>query len=578
MAADKIKYMRDLIKDRLGKVREKISEEAYLLYCSMVEDCDDFEELKKMADIEMQIGYIEYINQNIVKRLKEIGYDLDNVAGILSGFCGINYGIDLSSKEVEREDIFDVRDIIMGEDEDLQNEIMASLIREMTSRMESTPEGFVSEDGVRPGQKCLIQYYDEVEAEKGEKDLDSLLNNMMDDEDKAHSEYVDTTLVSDTEEELGIDLSDAFEEIDSFEAAFSNSDIDSDGEVDSLILEEAIDDIEFDETGMDFDEDGQGETEGVADIENLGELLDSESENDGFSLDDLMGGNISLDEEGSDEDAETDFEALIDDSEFSDDTEESEDGNSDELDFDSMLGDEFEEDDGGDPEQDLDSMLDELDVPEIEEAGSDGEDFDFDSLEDGLEDIEEDAAEDDAGDPDFDNMLEDIEMEDEPQEEDGGELDFESMLGDEDAFEDEEVDSGNTDFDSLLGGDALDGLDDAIDGLDDALDGLDDIEEDGGDVDFDSLLPDEPNDSFDSLFDSVTNKGKAPANRLSLSEAIEKNIPDSSKASQAPAQAGQANANTPKGQIFSNTQTQKSFDIIANAGKKIEGIFKGTHK
>ncbi len=518
MAADKIKFMRELIKDRLSKVREQITEEAYLLYCSMVDDCSDYEELKPMADIELQVGYIEYINIDIVKRLKDMGYDLANVSEVLKGFCGIDSPIDLSTREVERDDIFDVRELIMGDDEELQTEIMAGVIREMAARMQNTPDGFITEEGVRPGEKCLIEYYDEVEAEQSEKDLDSLLNDMMKDEQE---KYVNNGLVQDVEEELGIELEDAFNEIDDIESTFNNIEIDEDG-LDIEFQEESEDiDIEMDGIDLDILEDEQYDFEDIADDENMGKQLGDFENSDEFSLDDLMGGDIQIDGMDDSEDGGLDFDSLLSDDEF--DIEEEIDGIEDSDDF---------------------EFNDLVDVDDAEDSNN----FDFNDLVEEVDDIE---LEDDGDEVDFDNLLD--------GNEESEEIDFDSMLGD------DAEDSGETDFDGLLG----DEFEEDGDSTD--LDSLIDDEEDNS-VDFDSLLDSGPGDQFDALFNSVTSNSNN-SNSRSLSEAINNNIP--LKAENNNKGNNVVNKN---GGVFTNNETQKTFNTIANVGKRIEGLFKGKGK
>jgi len=535
MAADKIKFMRELIKDRLSKVREQITEEAYLLYCSMVDDCSDYEELKHMADIELQVGYIEYINVNIVKRLKDMGYDLANVSEVLKGFCGIDSPIDLSNREVERDDVFDVRELIMGDDEELQTEIMAGVIREMAARMQNTPDGFVTEEGVRPGEKCLIEYYDEVEAEQSEKDLDSLLNSMMQDE---HERYVEDGLVQDVEEELGVELEDAFNEIDDIESTFNNIEIDEDG-LDIEFQEDSdINNFGLDDMDLDIPDDEQYDFNMGADVENLGEQFGDFENSEGFDLDDLMSGNIQIDGLDSLEYTEPDFGVLlsgdeldIEDDEF--DIEEDESG--DDLNFDSLLED---GEDNKDNEVDFDALLageDNTSEPDFDNLlgddfmdTEDGDDVNFDSL---LADDFDDSIGGDE--PDFDSLIED---------EADGDVDFDSLIEDEDG--------GEVDFDSLIEDDSMD----------------------DNNINFDSLLDSEPEDQFDALFNSVTSNSNN-SNSRSLSEAINNNIP--LKAENNNKGNNVVNKN---GGVFTNNETQKTFNTIANVGKRIEGLFKGKGK
>lgn len=574
MAADKIKFMRELIKDRLSKVREQITEEAYLLYCSMVDDCSDYEELKHMADIELQVGYIEYINVNIVKRLKDMGYDLANVSEVLKGFCGIDSPIDLSTREVERDDVFDVRELIMGDDEELQTEIMAGVIREMAARMQNTPDGFITEEGVRPGEKCLIEYYDEVEAEQSEKDLDSLLNNMMQDE---HEKYVEDGLVQDVEEELGVELEDAFNEIDDIESTFNNIEIDEDG-LDIEFQEDSdINNFGLDDMYLDIPDDEQYDFNMGAEVENLGEQFGDFENSEGFDLDDLMSGNIQIDGLDSLENTEPDFGVLLSGDELDIEDDEfniEEDESGDDLNFDSLL------EDGEDNEVDFDALFvgeDNTSEPDFDNLlgddfmdTEDGDDVNLDSL---LADDFDDSIGGDE--PDFDSLLGDVAYED---------TDFDSLLGDEA--------DGDTDFDSLLDGDDNDEPDfDSL--LGDEADGDIDFEsliedEDGGEVDFDSLIEDdsiddnnvnfdslldsEPEDQFDALFNSVTSNSNN-SNSRSLSEAINNNIP--LKAENNNKGNNVVNKN---GGVFTNNETQKTFNTIANVGKRIEGLFKGKGK
>ena len=76
----RLTFFKDRIKKQLYSLKECIGETRYKLYIATVEECDDYTELREMAELELQVGAIEYTN-SLKEKLADNNMSLDSLKG-----------------------------------------------------------------------------------------------------------------------------------------------------------------------------------------------------------------------------------------------------------------------------------------------------------------------------------------------------------------------------------------------------------------------------------------------------------------------------------------------------------------
>ena len=81
MADRKIVFFKNYIKSQIASLRDSLGEARYNLYLATVDSIEDYEELKELAELELQIEYAKYMENNVLKPLKDSGRDLKSLKG-----------------------------------------------------------------------------------------------------------------------------------------------------------------------------------------------------------------------------------------------------------------------------------------------------------------------------------------------------------------------------------------------------------------------------------------------------------------------------------------------------------------
>lgn len=395
----KLIFFKNKINQALDNLRQDIGELRYKLYKEMVKQCNDYEELKEMAELEMQIDSVNYTKEAIKNKLSEHNTDVRTLRRELE-----------STKDAEE-------DLEFTEDAEEDLEVSALNLQRMLAEQEITEEE-------RIANMLLAEEEDEAELieDYGEQVEDIDLNDIeINPEDfEAEADYYEDEADSDGLEDI------------------NNPDEFSDDLINECLGEE--DDQGIEENEDDFDEE-EIDIEGLEEYSEEysdDEALNSENNFENEFAEDSLSEYFTEDEDNSD--------SLFDEDELSGDEPEIDIEN---LDTDELLGDDFELDDINEDELvgDDDIDIDNLDPDELigdDEEGDDSSEFDLDELNpDEL--LGDDADEDE---PSFDDTgdSEDIDLDS---------LDPDELLGedDEESSNEDEIDLEDLDPDELLGDD-----------------------------------------------------------------------------------------------------------------------------
>ena len=438
-----LQFFKNYIKEKLNTIKDDIGQIRYKLYVAMVEECNDYDELREMAELEMQIDMIAYTNGELANKLKELNTDFETIKNIDST---IEYKI-TEEKKNENNEIF----------EDLEDDdVMDAMAHMLMQRIANEPEE-------EKRREELLDFDFEEEPSVDDIDIDEIADDFGELDD----------IISEDEAELGMNID--YESLNAMN-------LEEYADIGEITEEDDEDDFDINEDDFDIDEDDFGDLD-EDDFEDLdddefdidesefGDLDDEETEEteeDSDGYDEDMEYDLSdFGEETTSLDDDTDDDFDIDDSDFGDLGDDDDDFDINEDDF-GDLGDDDDEFDIDDSEfGDLDDEYEEettnsgfssfdIDEVDFDELGdlSDGseesDEFDFDDSEFGdfddyevdesefgdLDDIEVD--EDDFGD------LDDI---DDVNEDDFGDLDdefdesgFEDLIGDEDIEDEFDID------------------------------------------------------------------------------------------------------------------------------------------
>ena len=365
----RIIFLKKRILNRLEEVQECMSNTKYKLYKTIVNDCNSFDEIREIAELDMQLGLIDYVRK-LKYSLDENNISIDDIEAIN------NYSdkpqklsLILPSKNINQTQKLDDIDIsTLGEDIE-DEEVLAAASSILLSRLNAIPPEELYREQIE-------DYEDDELSEEHIDDIDvsydDLYSNSGDDEEDDDDEEEDELDFDDIDEsELGID------------------DEEEDDEDDELDFE----DIDESELGIDEEE--------KQDINDIVPDFSNETDDEDDELD--FGNN-----ESNDIDNISDDDIFIDNDDESDNESDDE---SEDTDWDSLGDDLFEEDndnfdDDSDDESDEDiSSLDNIDADDLfcdddseDEYDEDGEDDD--ALSD-IDNIEDDSDEFDLDDTDF---------------------------------------------------------------------------------------------------------------------------------------------------------------------------------
>lgn len=442
----KIQFFKNRILNRLEELHPYMSNVKYKLYVSMVNECNSINEIRGMAELDMQFEMIKYV-KDLCDKLETSDTSIEELEAVTNA----NYK---AAKLVVIEPKKKVK-----KNKDIENEVEATEI---------------------------INNIDDQDILDSAARLISMRINSMPIEEKYRDEILENE-----DNELTEDSVDDIEVDDDFYV-----DIDEDDEDDEDGIDIDIDEDELFGSGEDSDEENEDDTEEEVDAEEIidfglseeqSNLLLEENEHDSFTLEQLDSMDDSLfiddiyEDEESDEDEEDNIDSigddLFDDSLDSDEEEEEEEDDT-EFDVDNIEIDEddiFIDDENIEDEEDIDSAIDNIEIDE--------DDIFIEEDDDNAEDEETDI--DSLGDDLFDDETPEEEYDDDSDEEDNIDSLGDDLFGDDDYIEDE---------------DASDNID-SID-VDDLFSDIDEDEvDDDSDIDDDEFDIDESELSFDAIED-----------------------------------------------------------------------------
>ena len=434
-----IDFFKQKIKERLKQIKDDIPEIRYKLWIASIDACDDYNSLKEMAELDMQIEMFNYTRNEINPKIERLNLEIEKLRRA-NGLIESDKPGDYSRKELT-EDFYNpeitlAMCALLAEDEKNEDDD--------TLYTEETCEAFSQIDTV-PDDELYI----EDEEENEEDDLFSDFDEF-DTEVRHISKETDSVENNDTDVDIDIDI-DSYVEYNDLEGDSEENDLDS--ELDSFIDDEDQED------------------------ENDSDALDSE-------LDSFIDDEDQEDENDSEEnELDSELDSFID-----EDQEDENDSDALDSELDSFIDDEDQEDENDSEENDLDSELDSFVSDEDIFGDSDDEDTLDSELESSIDDSTIFGDRDDEGklDSELDSLVDDTEIFGESSIEDDLDSEFDSFVGDDDIFgdtnEDDDLDNmlsaslseeeDNDESDSLFGGVA----DSDFGDLDDETDQIDDIE------------------------------------------------------------------------------------------------------
>ena len=573
----KIEFYRNKIIGKLNRLKDGISKEKYDYFCAIVNGCEDFSSLREMADLDMQIDYVNYVRNEIVGELNRRSLTSEDVSMIQQEEA-VEADIQIivkpkkkaqatynDTENVEGKDdnssvdsnfAMSRSEILQALDDDNMMDLAASMIYNMVN------QGGLDED--------------EVDEPADPEDAGTW-NDVLDSAREAETEGE----YSDSEYGIGDELSEELDSIDDMDfGEFEDSE-----------------DFEIEEEGYD-DSDELIEGEPKVDIEGLKDKFidnddydllgtDDEGEDEEGDWDSLLSDVADSDDDYSDDDDEDEWDEALnglddEDSDDEDSDDEDSDGEDEDLDegdsWDSVLdesesvvdtGESSEDNEDTDEEEESwDSVLDEdFDGEYSDTASSEDEsEDDWDSLLGEADDMEsfEDISDDPLADLDDifddDDELEGFEKDDETT---GEEDELDSAL-DEFDFDDDEGDSDDEDSD--------DSDDEDSDDFDSVLSGFDEID-DFVDTEPNDSESDEPGDDFDSILDGLDGLDDVAWSADESTEANETkqvNVP-SVKNTVVPVSAKpkhRASSNLFTNGTARGQETQKMFNMLLGFGSK----------
>lgn len=381
----RIQFYKELIKHKLDGIRDIIGDLKYRVYLGVVEECNDYNELREIAELDMHIEFVEYVKKHILDKLNEDEVSIDDLREYYYG-----ESMEYSEAEVVFSNIAEADDSFIA--------LMAMALNNRFIHDEEIDEPEEIElDESALGDESEFDVYEDSEEPEQDSEFDIYEDS---DEPEQDSEFDDESLYGD-EEELEEDSDDV--EVD--EGNLYGDEIEEPEEADEELkenLEEPDEALEEPEEILEETEEALEEPE---EVELELEEADDEPE---INEDDFFVDSNELEEDEADN---TDVE--IDESDFFVDVDEEDDDTEDTSDEPEIDVDEDEFFVDGD---------DEVDDSEEEDDGINEEDF----FVDGDDDIEEDVEE-----PVDDEIDENDFFVDSDEEEDDEGIDVDTLFGDE---------------------------------------------------------------------------------------------------------------------------------------------------
>ena len=553
----RLEYFKKHIKEKLESVKDDIPDRRYRLWIAAIDDCEDYDELREMAELDMQLDMFEYTRNEINPKLQRLNLEMDEIRGAktmqepsktVGKTLGTNEFSSLTMPDSDDEEEYTTGEMLEDLDDPEMEAAMAAII---AARMASEPWEEANREEMLDSIIGDTSAEEDIEglSEEDFGDLADAGDSLEVDEDDFDIDEDELDIGEDDGDEDASDDAESSEEgsdeDDGFGDFFGDSDSDEDTENtdddemlngiegfedfeenDSADTDEKPDESQNNSHGdisdfLDFDEeDGFGKLKDKLGIETSEQSIESDEEDiDDMSEDDLEQALLGDEEDDSDVDgiSDDDFGDIFDDSsEDSDSTEEINDDDFEDMFIDSDDGEGegnlFESDDDLEGEfGDLDSMFE--DSPDGDDSDTD-EDSD-DDFNDFFSDEDDSDSSDADGEDDIDNLdLGDFLEEDDPDIfSDDTPSQHIDKLDDLDAlFGDGEADSDGLDSidESDLLGDDSDDADNSEESDEESEDdlfgnipGLDDFADDGIEDDSSSFFDAQKNKASKSVTTSV---------------------------------------------------------------------------
>lgn len=599
----RLEYFKKHIKEKLESVKDDIPDRRYRLWIAAIDDCEDYDELREMAELDMQLDMFEYTRNEINPKLQRLNLEMDEIRGAktmqepsktVGKTLGTNEFSSLTMPDSDDEEEYTTGEMLEDLDDPEMEAAMAAII---AARMASEPweeanreemldsiigdtsaeediEGLSEEDFgdlADAGDSLEVDEddfdIDEDELDIGEDDGDEDASDDAESSEEGSDEddgFGDFFGDSDSDEDTeNTDNDEMLNGIEGFEDFEENDSADTDEKPDESQNNSHGDISDF----LDFDEeDGFGKLKDKLDIEKSEQSVESDEEDiDDMSEDDLEQALLGDEEDDSDVDgiSDEDFGDIFDDSsEDSDSTEEINDDDFEDMFIDSDdsegEGNLFESDDDLEGEfGDLDSMFE--DSPDGDDSDTD-EDSD-DDFNDFFSDEDDSDSSDADGEDDIDNLdlgdfLEeddsDIFSDDAPSQHIDKLDDLDALFGD-----------GEADSDGLDNIDESDLLGDDSDDADNSEESDEESEDDlfGNIPGLDDFADDGIEDDSSSFFDAQKNKA---------SKSVTTSVPTQKQPEVKKIQATNVFINgSERGQ-----KTQDMFNSITRANKMMGSIYK----
>lgn len=93
-----ILFLKNRIIARLGEVKDLLGPYRYKLYIAMVEECNDFNELRDMAELDLQMDMFDYVRNEIEPKMAELNLSLPDLRKL---DAGVDYSTLSKPKELE---------------------------------------------------------------------------------------------------------------------------------------------------------------------------------------------------------------------------------------------------------------------------------------------------------------------------------------------------------------------------------------------------------------------------------------------------------------------------------------------
>jgi len=436
----KIQFFKNKIIARLDELKPFMSDVKYRLYISIINDCTNIDDIRDMAELDMQFNMIKYVNE-IADKLKLSNTNIGELEAVTNQNIKAAKITIIEPKKKEAKSNAEIANEIdlSTLEEDLEDEeILASAANMLMMRLKiASPEELYNEDE-EDDAEIDIDYmieeldYNEDEPEESKEETNKKKDQANQTEINPDDEIIDFGM----DDKPSKDKEDNTDNINIDELEFEEEEDNSFNNIDDLEFEEEedyeaneieedafsnIDELDFDDEEEDYE--AEEEEDALDSIDNLDfeeedyeaeeeDSPDSENEEDTFNSVD----NLDFEEE--------DYEAEDD----SDDNEEDTFDSIDNLDFEEEENDYEAEDDSDDNEEDTFNSIDNLDFEEENDYEAEDDETDDENILDDIDNI------------DTDNLFSD-EVEDEPEEDNDNMFDIDESELSFDGPDDEEEDT-----------------------------------------------------------------------------------------------------------------------------------------